>query len=131
MGIRTRLEAEYDFDIVDEFLDHLDIMTEAMEPTVIALEKEDGRIERINELFRIFHNIKSASGFLKVERVHLLSELAEDLMESVRKKPDALSEEMIDWLLLVSDQFRNWYSQLENDEEFEDINPKILNVPEI
>ena len=131
MGIRTRLEEEYDYDIVDEFLDHLDIMTEAMEPTIIALENASGRVERVNELFRIFHNIKSASGFLKIERVHLLSELAEDLMESVRQNPNSLSEEVIDWLLLVNDQFRIWYIQLENDEEFEDISPKILKVPEI
>jgi len=122
---------EYDYDIVDEFLDHLDIMTEAMEPTIIALEKEDGRSEMINELFRIFHNIKSASGFLKIERIHLLSELAEELMESVRQNPNSLSEEIIDWLLLVNDQFRVWYTQLENDDELKDINPKILNVPEI
>ena len=131
MGIRTRLEEEYDYDIVDEFLDHLDIMTEAMEPTIIALENASGRVERVNELIRIFNNIKSASGFLKIERVHLLSELAEDLMESVRQNPNSLSEEVIDWLLLVNDQFRIWYIQLENDEEFEDISPKILKVPEI
>jgi two-component system chemotaxis sensor kinase CheA len=131
MGIRTRLEEDYDYDIVDEFLDHLDIMTEAMEPTIVALENEDGRVDKINELFRIFHNIKSASGFLKVDRIHILSELAEDLMESVRYNPNSLTEEVIDWLLLVNDQFRIWYSQLEEDEELEDINPKILNVPEI
>jgi len=41
MGIRTRFEEEFDYDIVDEFLDHLDIMTEAMEPTIIALENDD------------------------------------------------------------------------------------------
>jgi len=131
MGIRARLEEEYDYDIVDEFLDHLDIMTEAMEPTIISLEKVPGRSEMINELFRIFHNIKSASGFLKIERVHLLSELAEELMEAVRQNPNSLSEEIIDWLLLVNDQFRVWYTQLENDDELKDINPKILNVPEI
>ena len=51
MGIRTRLEEDYDYDIVDEFLDHLDIMTEAMEPTIVALENEDGRVDKINELF--------------------------------------------------------------------------------
>ena len=131
MGVRTRFEEEFDYDIVDEFLDHLDIMIETMEPTIISFEKEDGRSERVNELFRIFHNIKSASSFLKIERLHLLSELAEDLMESVRQNPNSLSEQIIDWLLLVNDQFRTWYMQLENDEEFEDINLKILNVPEI
>jgi len=106
-------------------------MTEAMEPAIIALENEKSRSEMINELFRIFHNIKSASGFLKIERMHLLSELAEEFMDSVRQNQDSISESFIDWLLLVNDQFRAWYKQLENDEEFKDTNPKILNIPEI
>ena len=131
MGVRTRLEEEFDYDIVDEFLDHFDIMTEGMEFIIIALENGNGEIEKINELFRIFHNIKSATGFLKIDQINHLAEISEDLMESIRNNPNTLSEEVIDWLLLVNDQFRTWYEQLEDDEEFEDINPKILNVPEI
>ena len=131
MGVRTRLEKEFDYDIVDEFLDHFDIMTEGMEYIIIALENGNERIEKINELFRIFHNIKSATGFLKIDQINHLAEISEDLMESIRNNPNTLSEEVIDWLLLVNDQFRTWCEQLEDDEEFEDINPKILNIPEI
>jgi len=131
MGVRTRLEEEFDYDIVDEFLDHFDIMTEGMEYIIIALENGNERIEKINELFRIFHNIKSATGFLKIDQINHLAEISEDLMESIRNNPNTLSEEVIDWLLLVNDQFRTWCEQLEDDEEFEDINPKILNIPEI
>ncbi len=131
MGIRNRLEREFDYDIVDEFLDHFDVMTEVMEPTIIALEDEERRIEKINELFRLFHNIKSASSFLKIDRVHLLSELAEETMERLRDDPSAVSEDLIDWLLLVSDQFRAWYGEISSDGELEDIDPKILLVPKI
>ncbi|WP_456402779.1 Hpt domain-containing protein [Hydrogenimonas sp.] len=131
MGIRNRLEREFDYDIVDEFLDHFDVMTEVMEPTIIALENEEQRIEKINELFRIFHNIKSASSFLKIDRLHLLAELAEESMERLREDPSAVSEELIDWLLLVSDQFRAWYGEISSDGELEDIDPKILLVPKI
>ncbi len=131
MGIRNRLEREFDYDIVDEFLDHFDVMTEVMEPTIISLENEELRVEKINELFRIFHNIKSASSFLKIDRLHLLSELAEETMERLRENPDAVSEELIDWLLLVSDQFRSWYTEISSDGELEDIDPKILLVPRI
>ena len=131
MGDRTRLEEEFDYDVVDEFIDHFDIMIEVMEPIIIALEKENEKLEKINELFRIFHNIKSATGFLKIDQINHLSEIAEDLMESIRKNPNTLSEKLIDWLLLVTDQFRAWHKQLEDDEELEDINPKILNRPEI
>jgi len=129
MGIRNRLERQFDYDIVDEFLDHFDVMTEVMEPTIISLENEELREEKINELFRIFHNIKSASSFLKIDRIHLLSELAEETMERLRENPDAVSEEIIDWLLLVSDQFRSWYTEISSDGELEDINPEILLVP--
>ncbi|BDY12628.1 Hpt domain-containing protein [Hydrogenimonas cancrithermarum] len=130
MGIRKRLEEQFDYDIVDEFLDHLDVMTEAMEPLIVALEKEEGRRERIDELFRIFHNIKSASSFLKIERVYLLAELAEETMQRLRNDPSHIGEAMVDWLLLVSDQFRTWYVQMADDGELGNINPEILNVPE-
>ncbi len=131
MGIRNRLERQFDYDIVDEFLDHLDVMTEVMEPTIIALENREQREDKINELFRIFHNIKSASSFLKIDRLHLLSELAEETMERLREDPSAVTEELIDWLLLVSDQFRAWYAEISSDGELEDINPKILLVPKV
>ncbi len=131
MGIRNRLEQQFDYDIVDEFLDHFDVMTEVMEPTIISLENEATREDKINELFRIFHNIKSASSFLKIERLHLLSELAEETMERLREDPSRVTDELIDWLLLVSDQFRAWYTEISGDGELEDIDPKILLVPKV
>ncbi|WP_300361841.1 Hpt domain-containing protein [Hydrogenimonas sp.] len=130
MGIRTRLEQQFDYDIVDEFLDHFDIMTEMMEPSIVALENASVRSDKINELFRIFHNIKSAASFLKLERIHLLAELAEEMMERLRADENAVDEKVIDWLLLVSDQMRAWYLELSEDGELESIDPKILNIPE-
>jgi two-component system chemotaxis sensor kinase CheA len=130
MGIRTALEREYDYDIVDEFLDHFDIMTEVMEPSIIALENERMREEKINELFRIFHNIKSAASFLKLERIQLLAELGEEMMERLREDPGKVTAETVDWLLLVSDQMRRWYVELSEDGRLEDTDPKILNMPE-
>ncbi len=130
MGIRTRLEQAFDYDIVDEFLDHFDIMTEVMEPSIITLENEKIREEKVNELFRIFHNIKSAASFLKLERIQLLAELAEEMMERLRTEPSRVDDRTIDWLLAVSDQMRAWYTQIANDEELDDTNPLILNIPE-
>ena len=130
MGIRAQLEQQYDYDIVDEFLDHFDIMTEVMEPAIIAMENEEVRQEKINELFRIFHNIKSASSFLKLERIQLLAELAEEMMERLRNEPEKADAATVDWLLLVSDQMRRWFTQISNDETLEDTDPKILNIPE-
>lgn len=37
MGIRSVLEANFDFEIIDEFLDHYAMMTEIMEPLMVDL----------------------------------------------------------------------------------------------
>ncbi|WP_353661920.1 Hpt domain-containing protein [Hydrogenimonas sp. SS33] len=129
MGIRTTLEQNYDYDIVDEFLDHFDVMTEVMEPAIISLENPKVREEKINELFRIFHNIKSASGFLKLERIHLLAELAEEVMEKLRSGEREVTPEIVDWLLLVNDQLRTWYRQIADDEALGDTDVRILQLP--
>lgn len=131
MGVRTQLEREFDYEIVDEFLDHFDIMTDTMEPAIIALENARQREAKINELFRIFHNIKSASSFLKIDRINHLAALAEEMMERLRANPDRIDDEIIDWLLLVSDQMRRWYEQILNNEEtLAEIDPQSLNIPE-
>ncbi|WP_456453292.1 Hpt domain-containing protein [Hydrogenimonas sp.] len=129
MGIRTELEREFDYDIVDEFLDHFDVMTEVMEPTIVALENDKKRREKIDELFRLFHNIKSASSFLKLERIHLLAELAEEMMERLRSGQSEPTPEVVDWLLLVSDQMRRWYDEIESDASLSDTDPRILQIP--
>ncbi len=131
MGIRKALEQEYDYEIVDEFLDHFEIMTDVMEPAIIAMEKLESREEKIHELFRIFHNIKSATSFLKLEKIALLAQLAEEVMEELRARPDTVNEAVIDWLLVVSDQMRLWYGQIASDEEaLSHTDPKILHMPE-
>ncbi len=129
MGIRTALERQFDYDIVDEFLDHFDVMTEVMEPSIIALENPKTKEEKIHELFRIFHNIKSAATFLKLERIRLLAELAEETMERLRSGERSVTPETVDWLLLVNDQMRLWYRQIANDEELSDTDPRILQIP--
>ena len=61
MGIRSELDANFDFEIVDEFLDHYSMMVDSMEVMIIDLSKPNMYVRSINELFRVFHNIKSAS----------------------------------------------------------------------
>ena len=61
MGVRRELEENFDYEIVDEFSEHFSMMTEIMEPLIVNLEKESAFNENVHELFRIFHNLKSAS----------------------------------------------------------------------
>lgn len=130
MGLFTRLEIEFDLEIVEDFISHFSIMCENMEPLIIGLGKADMYESNIGELFRIFHNIKSAAGFLKLDAIVKLSTLCEDVAEEARMLHGPATEEFIDWLLMVSDQFTRYKQDLENDAEyFGMLEPLIIKVP--
>jgi two-component system chemotaxis sensor kinase CheA len=130
MGLFTQLEIQFDLEIVEDFISHFSIMCENMEPLIIGLEKVDEYEENIGELFRIFHNIKSAAGFLKLDAIIKLAALCEDVTEEARILKGPASESFIDWLLMASDQFNRYRQDLENDAEyFSMLEPLIIKVP--
>lgn len=130
MGILSQVEADFDLEIVDDFLSHYGIMCESMEPLVISLSKPQGYHENINELFRIFHNIKSAAGFLKLEPILKLAMLCEDVIAEARTLKGPASDELIDWLLITRDQFDMYKRDIdENSNYFSVLNPLIIKIP--
>jgi len=130
MGLFTQLEIEFDLEIVEDFISHFGIMCENMEPLIISLGKAEEYEENIGELFRIFHNIKSAAGFLRLDAIIKLAALCEDVAEEARMLHGPASEDFIDWLLMVSDQFNRYRQDLENDAEyFGMLEPLIIKVP--
>jgi len=130
MGLYARLEVDFDLDIVEDFVNHYSIMCENMEPLIINLNKIEYYEDNIRELFRIFHNLKSAGGFLKLDPIVKLATLSEDVCEEARVLNGPASEEFIDWLLLISDQFEVYRKDVEEDaESFSMLNPLIIKVP--
>ena len=130
MGLYTQLEIDFDLDIVEDFINHYSIMCESMEPLIINLNRKEEYENNIRELFRIFHNLKSAGGFLKLDPVVKLATLSEDVCEEARILEGPASEEFIDWLLLISDQFETYRKDIENDADFFSmLNPLIIKVP--
>ncbi len=130
MGLLSQLEIDFDIEIVEDFISHYAIMCENMEPLIIGLGKPDRYINNIGELFRIFHNIKSAAGFLKLSPLIKLSALCEDTAEEARRLKGPATDEFIDWLLIVSDQFEKYRKDIEADAEFFTVlNPLIIKVP--
>ncbi len=130
MGVFASIEAEFDYEIVEEFFSHYAFMSEAMEKLIIGLCDEGKYLENINELFRICHNIKSATGYLKITPINKLVTLAEETLEECRLVEGKGSEELINWLILVSDQLNLYKEDLENDSEtFSSLNHLIIKVP--
>lgn len=131
LGLLGQLELEFDFDIVDDFMTHFNIFCDSLEPVIIALEDEVKYSEKINELFRMFHNMKSASGFLKINQFVNICKIVEDVLDEARAMSGPASDELIDWLLLITDQFIIYKIDFnENNSYLSVLNPKIIKIPE-
>lgn len=131
MGITSQLESEFDFDIVEEFIGHFETMSHVLEPTIINLEHEEHFCQHVNELFRIFHNLKSATGFLKVEPMNRMCMIVENALEQARECNNGpASPEFVDWMLQVQDLFFVWLHDFENDNELSSYDPEIENIPD-
>lgn len=131
MGVRRDLEDNFDFEIVDEFLDHYAMMVEVMEPLIIELGREDRYTHALEELFRIFHNIKSASGFLKIEPMVRLSTFIEDSLEKMRFQEGPANEEVVSWLVAVNDMYIQWQEDLKLDNTMTKITFSLLKLPDM
>lgn len=131
MGVRRELEENFDFEIVDEFLEHFSMMVDIMEPLIINLGKESDYKNDIGELFRIFHNLKSASAFLRLEPIIRLSTFVESALETLRNQDGPANEEVITWLLSISDMFEKWYDDLKLDNELSKIEFSLLKLPDM
>ena len=131
MGVRSDLDSNFDYEIVDEFLDHYSMMVDYMENMIIDLSKPNMYERSVNELFRVFHNIKSASSFLKITQMAKLAAFVEDMLETMRTEHKSANEETINWLLDISDMFAQWKDDLKHDNELTNIKYSLLKLPDL
>ncbi len=131
MGARSDLDANFDFEIVDEFLDHYSMMVESMEVMILDLKKPIYYKRSVDELFRVFHNIKSASGYLKMTPMAKLSAFVEDVLEELRSTKELGNDSIITWLLEISDMFAQWQDDLKADSDLTHIKYSLLKTPEL
>ena len=131
MGIRSDLEASFDFEIIDEFFDHYSMMVESMEVMIIDLHRPEMHRRSVDELFRVFHNIKSASGYLQINSMNKLASFVEDALEELRSSEKTVSKETIDWLLDISDMFSAWNDDLKQDNTLSKVKFSLLKLPDL
>ncbi len=131
MGIRTNLDAEFDYEIVDEFYDHYSMMIESMEVMILDLSKETLYKRSTDELFRVFHNIKSASGYLKITQMNRLAQFVEEFLDELRQRDEVIGEHTVTWLLEISDIFAQWQTDIREDNDLTRIKYSLLNLPDL
>ena len=127
-GIRDYLYEEFDSEIVDEFMMMLDILEDTIDLTIENLEVDYENA--VNDLFRMFHNLKSSTAFLKIDRISNYAHFVENFLDKMREKK-ILNDEILDWFFVVSGQFHTWYEDFNKNRPLSPLDPKILKLPKV
>ncbi|MBL0686894.1 MAG: phosphorelay protein [Sulfurospirillum sp.] len=117
MGLFLQLKTDFDLGIVENFISDYTIMCKTIELLIEDLDKKTEYESSVSELFRIFHNMKSAVSFLKLEPIIKLATICKNVLEEARILQGPATNEFIDWLLIVSNQLNKYRINIENDDE--------------
>lgn len=80
---------------------------------LLQLERDGENIALVNELFRSAHSLKGASGTMGFTPIVELTHTAEDLLDKLRQGRIAVTNEIIDVLLAVTDKVKLMLAQVE------------------
>ena len=94
---------ENDVVIFEGFLDESTEMVNKIEEYVMALEENPENMDIINSLFRVFHSLKGAAGFLGMNEINTLCHDAENLLDNARKGKMKVDREFSDIVMVARD----------------------------
>ncbi|MBI3091369.1 MAG: chemotaxis protein CheW [Candidatus Tectomicrobia bacterium] len=97
------LQSQDDMALLQEYLNESREHLDHIEQKILSLESQPGNLELVNELFRAFHSIKGASGFLGFRAINRLCHQTETLLDQVRKGKLAISARLVSPLLEAVD----------------------------
>jgi len=109
-----------DLNIAEEFIDHLHVMITTLEPSALGLDKKDDYYENIDDIFRIFHNLKASSQYFNLQPLEKVSRFAETNLEELRSVENAdmiNTDPITDWVLLMHDQLAIWAGELDQEKD--------------
>ncbi len=107
--------------LMENFIAESRELIEQSTAALLILENTPDNKDTINELFRLIHTVKGASGIL--ENIAPFTQLAhrlEDMLQKVRDGVLRLDSVQIDVLLGCCDQFLLWLEELEANEQLQD-----------
>jgi len=99
----VKVASDEDLLIYCEFVLEVNDSVAGIESDLLELEENPTDEELINSIFRAFHSMKGAAGFLGVNTVNILCHEAETLLDKFRKKTLVCNQEMMDALLKTVD----------------------------
>lgn len=130
-GILEQLELENELYVVDNFMANLNKMCDNLEPLIISLSNQNTYFCNINEIYNIFYQINIESKNLNIIQFVNICNIVENVLNDAIDLIGPASDELIDWLLLVLDQFSLYNNDFLNNKTYlSSLNPKIIKIPE-
>ena len=130
---KKNVEIELD-DFLEFYLLDSQEQVERLGSGLLELEKNSDNISLINDLFRSAHSLKGASGTMGFTPIVELTHAAEDLLEKLRQGKMAVTNEIIDVLLAVTDRLKSMLAQVEQrvpiTEEYSDLTAQMRTLSE-
>lgn len=132
MGILEQLELEFEYDEVEKFLHFFRSMCDSLEAYIIELSSKDKFKNACEMIEQLVHNTAWAARRLNLAEVTDFCVFCEEMMAQAKRFEGPASDEFIDWMLLVGEQFENYCkSYEENAANLAVFNPLIVKVPNI
>ncbi len=88
---------------LDDYLNDAREGFQQINSALLALEKDHSQTDRLDEIFRVVHTLKSSSAMLEFSNIEELAHISEDLLDRLRKNELLVSQETIDLLFEVVD----------------------------
>ncbi len=109
-----KLIDDNDVEILEGFLDEATDQVNHIEEHIMTLEENPEDMDIINAIFRVFHSLKGASGFLEMNEIHYLCHDAENLLDQARKSQMKVDGEFIDIILASRDVLESCLTALDD-----------------
>ncbi len=100
---RIAIAGEEDYIIYAEFVSESSEHLETIEARVLALENQTANTDLVNDMFRCFHSMKGAAGFLGLLAINTLGHEVETLLDRARKLTLKVDRSVVDVLLAAID----------------------------
>ncbi len=102
-----------DPEIFSEFVVEAREHLENIEPSLLELEKNPDDPGLLDDIFRLMHSLKGASGFLGLSRINGLTHKAENILDEIRKGNMNLTPAITDLILVSTDALKAMVENLE------------------
>jgi two-component system, chemotaxis family, sensor kinase CheA len=110
----TAVISEEDLPLVMDFIAEAGEHIETGEKALLAIEKNPGDKEAINQVFRSFHTIKGMAGFLNLTTIGSLAHAAENVLDMARKDKLSVTGGVADTILEAVDMMKRMIAELKD-----------------